>query len=397
MYKNYNKSSIFGTKIQIRNSVIFSENWIFGHNLTFSNIVHILFGNKNNILFITDTEVLLIITDTSEIRQWKITIIVGLWIAYNPWIKITLTVAVIPSVVVIMEVVAAKKIVRLKLVFKWYRRKVNTWYKMDLALVIIVVSRSKRQSIQRPITFCIGAIPRTIWVFIITVIQDITKSQRPGLSKITMTVHLTGKIPWKIPWKSHENFLENPLKNPLKIIPWNFFLKKSLKKSLEKNPLENVFFFFFIYQMYLTGTAYKGLITPTILRQQGWSKTLKIIAEETLWREIWFCGTAILVAIAPVPTATVVLTATATASLEPHRGLTFTNAPLVHHLHGLRGQDLVQPEKVMGWYEGSARAEQKLTARPCRGHAKIAVKGEAVTLPQKVTACLNSLNTEART
>ena len=149
--------------------------------------------------------------------------------------------------------------------------------------------------------------------------------------------------------------------------------------------------------MYLTGTAYKGLITPTILRQQGWSKTLKIIAVETLWREIWFCETAILVAIAPVPIGTVVLTATATASLEPHRGLTFTNAPLVHHLHGLRGQDLVQPEKVMGWYEGSARAEQKLTARPCRGHAKIAVNGEAVTLRPKVTACLNSSNTEART
>ena len=339
--------------------------------------------NETNMFFITDTEVLLIITDTSEIRRWKITIIVGLWIAYNPWIKITLTVAVIPSVVVIMEVVAAKKIVRLKLVFKWYRRKVNTWYKMGLALVIIVVSRSKRRSIQRPITFCIGGIPRTIWVFIIMVIQDITKSQRPGLSKITMTVHLTGKIPWK-----------NPLRNPSKEIPWKNPLRNPFKNSHKKSLGKWICF---CYQMYLTGTAYKGLITPTILRQQGWSKTLKIIAVETLWREIWFCGTAILVAIAPVPTATVVLTATATASLEPHRGLTFTNAPLVHHLHGLRGQDLVQPEKVMGWYEGSARAGQKLTARPCRGHAKIAVKGEAVTLPPKVTACLNSSNTEART
>ena len=185
--------------------------------------------NETNMFFITDTEVLLIITDTSEIRRWKITIIVGLWIAYNPWIKITLTVAVIQTDAVIMEVVAAKKIVRLKLVFKWYRRKVNTWYKMGQALVIIVVSRSKRRSIQRPITFCIGGIPRTIWVFIITVIQDITKSQRPGLSKITMTVHLTGKIPWK-----------NPLRNPSKEIPWRNPLRNPLKNPI-KNPLENGF------------------------------------------------------------------------------------------------------------------------------------------------------------
>ena len=179
--------------------------------------------NETNMFFITDTEVLLIITDTSEIRRWKITITVGLWIAYNPWIKITLTGAVIPSDAVIMEVAAAKKIVRLKLVFKWYRRKVNTWYKMGLALVIIVVSRSKRRSIQRPITFCIGEIPRTIWVFIITVIQDITKSQRPGLSKITMTVHLTGKIPWK---KSLKKSLE---RNPSKEIPWEIPWKNPIK------------------------------------------------------------------------------------------------------------------------------------------------------------------------
>ena len=87
-------------------------------------------------------------------------------------------------------------------------------------------------------------------------------------------------------------------------------------------------------------------------------------------------------AIAPVPIGTVVLTATATASLEPHRGLTFINAPLVHHLHGLLGQDLVLPEKVTGGCEGSARAEQKSTARPRRGRADTAVTADIQTMQQ---------------
>ena len=33
---NHNNSLIFGTKIQIYNFVIFTENWIFGHKLRFS-------------------------------------------------------------------------------------------------------------------------------------------------------------------------------------------------------------------------------------------------------------------------------------------------------------------------------------------------------------------------
>ena len=36
MLKNHWYSLIFGTKIQIHNFVIFSKNWIFGHNLRFS-------------------------------------------------------------------------------------------------------------------------------------------------------------------------------------------------------------------------------------------------------------------------------------------------------------------------------------------------------------------------
>ena len=36
IYKNYNKSLIFGTKIRIPNFVIFSDNWFFGQNLRFS-------------------------------------------------------------------------------------------------------------------------------------------------------------------------------------------------------------------------------------------------------------------------------------------------------------------------------------------------------------------------
>ena len=39
MFHNHNASLLLGTKIQIHNFVIFYENWIFEHNLRFSDSV----------------------------------------------------------------------------------------------------------------------------------------------------------------------------------------------------------------------------------------------------------------------------------------------------------------------------------------------------------------------
>ena len=48
MHKNDNKLLIFGTKIQILNFVIFSENRFFRQNLRFSNSLHIAYPEQGS-------------------------------------------------------------------------------------------------------------------------------------------------------------------------------------------------------------------------------------------------------------------------------------------------------------------------------------------------------------